>query len=139
MKTNWRLTASFGATLTVALMLAGCTDEGSVLAEESSKYAICTLDEGQDCHVQAPTGVKVERTALTADGDAIRVLSTVSSRSDCEGFATHAKPRSPKYVAQAVVNDTVVTPYGEMPHGPSVQTACATPPYRVALTVAKAP
>ena len=139
MKTNLRLIAPYGAALTVAFVLAGCMDGGSVLAEESSKYAICTLDEGKNCHAQAPSGAEVEKAALMADGDAIRVLSTLSSQSECEGFAAHAKSRSPKYVAQAMVNDTVVTPYGEMPHGPSIQTACAKPPFRVSLTVAKAP
>ena len=110
------------------------------MAEESAKFAICTLDQGQSCQVSAPAGAKVEKATLVASDDAVRVLSTVSSMSDCEGFAAHAKSRSPKHIAQATINNVVVMPYGEvMPHGPSVKTACATPPYNVALTVANAP
>jgi hypothetical protein len=138
MKLNLQKSAYCATALTMAAVLAGCMNDGAALAEESGKFAICTLDQGQSCKVSAPIGAKVEKASLTADGDAIRVTSTVKSQSDCEGFASHAKSRSPKYMAQATINTTVVTPYGDLPHEPSIQTACATPPYTVSITVAKA-
>jgi hypothetical protein len=120
--------------------LVGCSNAGGTLAEESAKFAMCILDQGQSCQESAPAGAKVEKATVASLDDAVRVLSTVSSMSDCEGFAAHAKSRSPKHITQATINNIVVMPYGEvMPHGPSVKTACATPPYNVALTVAKAP
>jgi hypothetical protein len=140
MKSKLRMVALCCLAFGTTAGLLGCTNAGGTLAEESAKFAICTLDQGQSCQESAPTGAKVEKATVAASDDAIRVVGTVSSMSDCEGFAAHAKSRSPKHIAQATINNIVVMPYGEaMPHGPSVKTACATPPYNVALTVAKAP
>ena len=115
-------------------------DAGSLLAEEGNKFAICALDQGQKCEAHAPDGTKVEKASVASTDDAVRVLGVVKDKSECEGFAAHSKSRSPKHIAQATINSVVVLPFGEvLPHGPSVTTACATPPYNVSLTVAKAP
>ena len=134
------MTSFYCFTLAIAASLAGCTDAGGVLAEESAKFAICTLDQGQSCQVSAPTGTKVEKAAVASTDDAVRVLGTVSSMNECESFAAHSKSHSPKHIAQATINNIVVMPYGEIvAHAPSVKTACAAAPYNVSLTVAKAP
>jgi hypothetical protein len=140
MKSNLQLFASYGAAFAAVATLSGCMDGGSVLAEESNKFAICSLDQGQNCQVHAPDGTKVEKASVASTDDAVRVLGMVKDKSECEGFAAHSKSRSPKHIAQATINNVVVLPFGEvLPHGPSVITACATPPYKVSLTVAKAP
>lgn len=140
MKSNLKISALGCITLVIVASLTGCTDAGSVLAEESAKFAICTLDQGQSCQVTAPAGTRVEKATLASPEDAIRVFGTVSSTAECEGFAAHAKSRSPKHITQAIINNVVVMPYGEvLPHNPSVKSACAASPYNVSLIVAKAP
>jgi hypothetical protein len=140
MKLNVQFVVSYCGALAATVTLSGCMDAGSVLAEESGKFGICALDQGQNCQVHSPDGTKVEKASVASTNDAVRILGAVSTASECEGFAAHAKSHSPKHIAQATINNIVVMPYGEvMPHGPSVKTACATPPYNVSLTVAKAP
>lgn len=140
MKKSVRVITLSCLALITAVSILGCTDAGGAMAEEGAKYAICALDQGEGCKMAAPTGTKVEKATVASSDDAIRVSGTVSSMSECEGFAEHSKSRSPKHIAQATINNVVVLPYGEvLPHGPSVKTACATPPYNVSLTVAKAP
>lgn len=123
-----------------AAALSGCMDAGAVLAEESGKFAICTLEQGPSCHMSAPHGTKFEKASVAAADDAIRVLGTVASVTECEGFASHSKSKSPKHISQATINNVVVMPFGEvLPHEPSIRSACVNPPFNVSLTVAKAP
>jgi hypothetical protein len=140
MKKSLRILTLSCFTLSTTAGMSGCTDAGGVLAKESAKFAICALDQGSSCQISAPAGTKVEKATVATADDAIRVSGTVSSVNECEGFAAHAKSRSPKHIAQATINNTVVMPYGEvLTHTPSIKSACATPPYNVSLTVAKAP
>lgn len=140
MKFNLQMPLLFGGALVAAGSLSGCWDGGSILAEESGKYAICVLDEGQSCPIRAPEGTKIEKASWAANDDAIRVTGVVKTESECEGFAAHSRSRSPKHVSQVTINNTVVMPYGEdSPSERALEMACAKPPYNVSLTVAKAP
>lgn len=140
MKLNIRFVALSCLTLAIVASMTGCTDAGGVLAKESTKFAMCTLDQGQSCQLSAPSGTKVEKATVASADDAVRVQGMVRRKNECEGFAAHSKSGSPKHIAQAMINDIVVLPYGEtMAHTNSVKTACATPPYKVSLTIAKAP
>lgn len=140
MRFNLLRVTFYGVSLSAAAALSGCMDAGAVLAEESGKFAICTLEQGQGCQVSAPNGTRFEKASVAAADDAIRVLGSVAGVSECEGFASHSKSRSPKHISQATINNVVVMPFGEvLPHEPSIKSACAKPPYNVSLTVAKAP
>lgn len=132
--------ASYAAAFAAVATLSGCMDGGAVLAEEGNKFAICALDQGPNCQTPAPEGTKVAKASVASADDAVRILGAVKDKSECEGFAAHSKSRSPQHIAQAMINDVVVLPFGEAkPNDRSVTTACATPPYKVSLTVAKAP
>lgn len=140
MKSNIRVAILSCMTIAIVTSLNGCTDAGGVLAKESAKFAICTLDQGQACQLLAPAGTKVEKATVASVNDAVRVIGTLNSMNECEGFAAHSKSSSPKHIAQAMINDIVVLPYGEIrAHATSVKIACVAPPYNVSLTIAKAP
>lgn len=121
------------------LVLAGCTNEGGQFAEASTYYALCRLAEGERCDMPIPNGATVETASVVTTGDAVRVSGVLHSQEECENYASKAKARSPGYVLQAVVNQTAVAPYGYGPLKSEIQSACATAPYNVSLTVAMAP
>lgn len=126
--------------LVVAAAVSGCKNAGGELAQASRAYAQCQLAEGKGCTLAAPPGTTAETTGLTTPGDAVRVSGEVARVEDCLSFAANARPERAAYLVQAVINGTVVTPYGEMKPVPSaVDSACAQAPYRVSLTLAKAP
>lgn len=138
MKSNLRIIV--GSLIATAAGLSGCYDAGKVLAEESTTFAICSLEHGQSCQLTAPAGTKASSASLVSTDDAIRLFGSVSSTSECESFAANSKVRSSKFIAQATINNTVVAPFGEViAQSSSIKTACATPPFKVSLTVAKAP
>ena len=140
MKSNLKIIPLCVSAMTIAAVLSGCYDAGAVLAEQSAEFAVCTLDRGKGCAVAAPAGTEVANTSVSSVDDAIRVLGNVSTMNECEGFAAHAKSRSSKHIAQATINSIVVMPFGEVvPLDQAIKIACATPPYNVSLTVAKAP
>jgi hypothetical protein len=139
MKSNLRIIVG-SCLIATAAGLSGCSDAGKVLAEESTTFAICSLEQGQSCQLTAPAGTKAGTASLASTDDAIRLVGSVGSTSECESFAANSKARSPKFIVQATINNTVVLPFGEIiPHSSSVKTACATPPFNFSLTVAKAP
>lgn len=125
--------------LATLMVVAGCTNGGGDLAMAGVDFAKCSLAEGVKCTQKAPPGTTMEKVAVTAEGDAIRVLGTLNSAAECENFASHAKTHWPDYMVQAVVNNTVVNPYGGPKLEKEVKAACSMPPpYHVSLTVAKA-
>lgn len=123
----------------LGLVLSGCTNEGAGLAEASFYYAQCRLAHGERCDRHAPDGATVETASMVAADDAVRVRGVVQSKDECENYASNAKPRAPGYFVQAVINQTVVASYGDGPLPSAIKSACADAPYRVSLTVAKAP
>jgi hypothetical protein len=129
------------STLVSAFALAGCTNDGGKLALASGDFAQCSLAQGEHCTLRAPEGTAVEKASVAAIDDAIRVDAKLTSSDQCEGYARNAAGHWPGYIAQAVVNHTVVAAYGvPKPIEVAVKAACEMPPpYHVSLTVAKAP
>ncbi|MEN7527631.1 MULTISPECIES: hypothetical protein [unclassified Cupriavidus] len=125
-------------TLTMAALgVSGCSDAGWELAMASVAFAQCRLEEGAACQKQPPAGTTFQAATLTRSGDAVRVRGVLKDPAACESFVRNARPLRPDVVVQAVVNNTVVKPYGDAPLERSITSACATGPYDVSVTVGK--
>ncbi|MDK6080368.1 hypothetical protein [Massilia varians] len=129
------------AILISSIVISGCTNEGGKLAKASGDFAQCTLEQGTQCSLQAPEGTTFDKASVAAMDDAIRVNAKLNEPGHCEAYARNAVGRWPGYIAQAVVNHTVVAAYGQpIPSEIGLKAACEMPPpYNVSLTVAKAP
>jgi hypothetical protein len=129
------------ASLVLATMvLTGCDNAGSKLAKASNAFGQCQLSQGSSCQLQPPEGTTVKQTSVTATDDAVLISATLHDKQDCERYAWNASSPSKAFVMQAVVNGTVVAPFGFPALANQVDIECAkAPPFAVSVTVAKAP